>query len=276
MVIRQILNNNAVMAADKSQEVIVTGTGIGFKQMSGNVIDVTQVRNLKIYRCNKQIEDIHSIYERIPQKVFTVTEKIGAYVGNIKGKAFSANSMLILADHIYESLNRYEKGIILKNGLLYELKNFYMPEWEIGKFAVDLINSTFDVKLDENEAGFIALHIINISLENMNEAYDSVHIVNDIVKLVQYNMNHRFSEESWKYMRFIIHLKYFSVRVINKSVLTDKVDAKLLAFIKETYPRTYLCSEKVAQYISQKYKYNVDENEKIYLSLHIGSLIEAE
>nr|WP_238121518.1 PRD domain-containing protein [Ligilactobacillus salivarius] len=67
---------------------------------------------------------------------------------------------MALSDHIYSALERYNSGVELKNNLLWEIKRFYPKEFTVGKEALDIINKQFGIKLPEDEAGFITMHIV--------------------------------------------------------------------------------------------------------------------
>ncbi|HIZ38335.1 MAG TPA: CAT RNA binding domain-containing protein, partial [Candidatus Anaerobutyricum stercoris] len=69
MKIIRVLNTNAVVSMDScSQEIIITGAGIGFKKKKGEELDKSRVE--KIY-CLKSAEDNY----RLQQVVREISEK---------------------------------------------------------------------------------------------------------------------------------------------------------------------------------------------------------
>lgn len=69
-----------------------------------------------------------------------------------------------LTDHIHMAIHRIRHGILIKNMMLLDIKRFYEKEFLIGEYALKLMNKNFDVALPEDEAGFIALHMIDAQL----------------------------------------------------------------------------------------------------------------
>lgn len=123
-----------------------------------------------------------------------------------------------LADHIDAAINRVEEGITIKNLLIIDVKRFYPEEFELGKYGLNIINNKFGVSLPEDEAGFIALHIVNAEekYEDKNEVikmFEIIHLIEDIVRN-EYNVI--FDESNVYYFRFLTHLKFFAERLLSK------------------------------------------------------------
>lgn len=51
--------------------------------------------------------------------------------------------------------------MVFQNALLWEVKEYYVKEYEVGKMAQKLVKEREEVALSDDEAAFIALHIIN-------------------------------------------------------------------------------------------------------------------
>ena len=62
------------------------------------------------------------------------------------------------------AIERMKSGIQLENSLLGEIKKNYSAEFEVGKHAVDMMNQRLDLSLTYEEAGFIALHLVNAKI----------------------------------------------------------------------------------------------------------------
>lgn len=81
-------------------------------------------------------------------------------------------------------------------------------------------------------------------------------------------MRIEFSENSLQYDRFVTHLKYFVQRILNGSDYQSE-DDEIYRLVKEKYPKSYICSEKIQKLIEKKYNYTISNEEKGYLILHI-------
>src|SRR5699024_11104492 len=115
-----------------------------------------------------------------------------------------------LTDHIYSSIQRYHEGIPLKNKLQWEIKQYYKKEYDIGLEAVDLIKEETGISMLEDEAGFIAMHIVSSEMgdhvHNMNEI---TNFIQQIVNIVKYYFSIDFDSDDLTFYRFITHLKFF-------------------------------------------------------------------
>ena len=66
-----------------------------------------------------------------------------------------------LTDHIHTSIEQYKEGVYLKNHMLFEIKNFYPKEFELGLLTIKLIKEKYGINMEEDEAAFLALHIVS-------------------------------------------------------------------------------------------------------------------
>lgn len=72
-------------------------------------------------------------------------------------------------------MERKNQGIELPNALLWEIKNYYPEEYAVGIEALSIIVEKLNIVLSEDEAGFIAIHIVNAEMGNFNSrGYDIV------------------------------------------------------------------------------------------------------
>lgn len=112
---------------------------------------------------------------------------------------------ITLTDHISYALKLFDEGLNRPNALIWEIKKFYPKEFEIGLKALDLIQSETNKKLPEDEAGNIALHLINAQTNNSgNKVEDIAHqtkMIQDILNIIKYTYNIALNEKSLNYER---------------------------------------------------------------------------
>src|SRR5690625_7414382 len=89
------------------------------------------------------------------------------------------NVLVGLTDHISYAIMRYEEGHKINNVLLWDSKKFYPFEFKLGMMALDMIYYSTDIKMDEDEAGFIAMHIVSArdNTENIEHTSRSAQMV---------------------------------------------------------------------------------------------------
>ena len=275
MRIEKILNNNVVTSLNENnEEIIVMGRGIAFRKKCGDIIVKNNIE--KIFTLsnpnvnNKFIELISSI----PLEYTVVSEKIIRYAKAEIGKKLNDSIYLSLTDHIYNSIQRQKSGIVVTNALTWETKRLYKEEYNVGLKALKIINEEFDINLPPDEAAFIALHIVNASLdEEMPILMDMTRLIQEILNIVKYNFNIEFDEESLSYHRFVTHLKFFAQRLFNNKTINDEKDNDLFDMVKNKYSEAYKCVLKVQKFILEKHKYKLTKEEMLYLIIHTQKLV---
>ncbi|GEN89142.1 PRD domain-containing protein [Oceanobacillus sp. FSL W8-0428] len=277
MKIRKILNNSAVITRDSNnKEIIVMGKGIAYNKKNGDSIDQDKV--YKTFSADSQT--IHSriieMIDEIPVKYIDLSEQIINIAKEKLETPLNDSIYISLTDHIYTSIQRYHEGIPLKNKLQWEIKHFYQKEFEIGQEAVMLIKNETGISMLEDEAGFIAVHIVSAELDGeVHNSYQITNFIQQITHIVKYYFSIEFDVESLAYHRFVTHLKFFGHRIfLQNNKKENPLDNDLLEIIKEKYVQPYLCSLKIKEYVEQKYDYILDNDELLYLTIHIAKIIK--
>ncbi|WP_323088398.1 BglG family transcription antiterminator LicT [Allobaculum sp. JKK-2023] len=278
MNVEKVINNNLVRSRNlKGHEILVMGSGLGFKKKPGDEIDCLKVE--KIYRLDtpKEQQDLELILARAPLEVLQAVNEIVAYGKNSLHTELSDGLTISLADHISFAVKRHREGLDLRNALLSELRSFYPHEYEIGKVSLQIIQKYTGELLPEDEAGFIALHFINVTsqMNSMSETNEMMQLIRKILSLVEYDCQIELNRKSIQYERFVTHLKYFSRRLFaEKQGEETKTDPGLYQMIKSSYKKAYLCALKVANLTMTEYGKKLSDEELIYLSIHINRLID--
>ena len=277
MTVEKVINNNIVSAYDETgREVVVMGRGIGFGVKAGAVINQSKIE--KIFRIKSQsvAEQFKELLANMPLEHAQISNDIISYAKSTLKLKLNQSIYVTLTDHINFAIERYQKGINLENALLWEIKRFYTQEYELGKYAIDLIRERLHVSLPEDEAGFIALHFVNA--EYGTDIRDALHFPNqmkDILNIVTRELGIRLDEGSLHYERFITHVKFLLQRVYRKELLPDE-ESELAEMMKKKYSKEYACSEKIADYIEESAGGRLSAEEIMYLSIHIRRIAMAE
>lgn len=180
-----------------------------------------------------------------------------------------------ITDHLYAAIQRVKEGVRVRNLLLWDVKRLFPDEFSVGVSAVKKIKEKFNIDLGEDEAGNIALHLVNAQTESDNEdAYLMAELMQEIIQITSYYFKVQLDEESVYFYRFTTHLRFFASRIMNKRQLTDETDNELLLIIQKKYQNAYQCVEKIADFISKKYAYEMSNDEKLYLTIHIARLVQ--
>ncbi|QWU13111.1 transcriptional antiterminator, BglG family [Paenibacillus sophorae] len=270
MKIEGILNNNAVISTKEKQEVIIIGRGIGFKKRVGDDINEQQIHKIFTLENEDTMKKFKTLIADMPMEYMDISEKIIAYAKIKLGKKLNDSIYIHLTDHIYFAIERYKNNLPIKNGLLWEIRQIYKDEHEIGLEALNMICEKFGVLLPEDEAGFLALHIVNAELnEEMPVVKNMTKVMQEVLTIVRYHFKLDFNENSLSFYRFITHLKFFAHRLVKSNHYKSTSDDDLYNVIKVKYPDAYECSKKIKKFIESSYTYELTDEEMIYLTIHI-------
>lgn len=271
----KVLNNNVVVSEKGEQEVIVMGRGIAFHKRAGDDINEEQIEKVFTLEDEDITKKFKSLISDIPMEYMDISEKIIQYAKLKLGKKLNDSIYISLTDHIHFAIERHKDNLPIKNGLLWETKHLYKEEFEIGLEALNIICDQFNVILPEDEAAFIALHLVNAQLnEDMTNVMDMTKVIQDILTIVKYHLKMDFDENSLNYYRFVTHLKFFAHRLVKGTHYKNNNEDDLLQVIKDKYPEAYQCSEKIKRFVEKQYRYELTEEEILYLTIHIQRVVK--
>lgn len=272
MIIQRILTNNALITLDdEGKEQIVCGKGIGYKKHIGDEIDQAMINKVFILARSTLTKQLEQLLCDIPLEYIETSNKIIEMAWVDLGKKMNDSLLISLSDHLYATMQRFLDGVNISNGLLWDIKQFYEEEFEIGCKSLDLIEETFKVRLPEAEAAYIALHLVNAEMDdsNMEEVYNITKVIQDITNIVKYYFSIEFDTKSAYYYRFITHLKFFARRLFAKKQYQSEDDLDFLDVVKVKYETSYKCVCKIGTFLEKKYQYTLTDEEKLYLTIHV-------
>lgn len=269
MIIKKIFNNNAILARDSDKhEFVVMGCGIAFKKNVGEKVDENLIEKTFILKQKDASEKFKLLLEDIPTEHVSLCYDIIEYAKNILGVELNDYVYVTLTDHVSYALKLFDEGFNRPNPIIWEIKKFYPKEFSIGLKALELIEDELEKVLPEDEAGNIALHLINAQANNMNsdvkDIANQTKKIQDILNIVKYTYNIPLDEKSLNYERFVTHLRFFFQR-LNKKQEVKSEDDFLLKQVKVKYKKAYECMLKVQRYL----EIDLSDEEQLYLTIHI-------
>ena len=272
MIVEKVLNNNFVVSIEPKtrKEIILMGQGIAFGKKIGQEIDESKIEKRFMVEDKTLGDKIKKLINQIPEGVFEISDEIISYASKELDTKLDKQIYISLSDHIAFAIKS------LKNDLLNEIRRIHKKEFKVALWAVEYLNKRLGIDLPEDEAGFIALHFVNAAYnKNTTESITSTKIIKDILQIIRVNYGLEFNEDDLNYDRLLTHLKYFTKRIITNSKdesTSDKIFAKI---IENSYPEAYKCALKIKEYIENTYNYEVNEDEIIYLTMHIHRVVLA-
>jgi beta-glucoside operon transcriptional antiterminator len=268
--IHKILNNNVIITLnEQNQEMILMGRGIGFKKNIGDNYDplLTEKRFKISDENNGSTNDNTAV--NIPIEILATTEKIIEYVTAQVTCKLDDHLYLQLADHIQVAIMRFKQGLTIPNSFNWEMKKIYPKEYELGLYALTIIKQRLGITLPSDEAGLITFHIINAEQNrSISKLVNLIKITQQILDMIKDYFNLDYNEDSPYYQRFIIHLKFFAIRIINNNLILNGIDFPY-SLVKQQYQHAFQCTENIATFLLNHYQYQLTEEEKLFLTIYI-------
>lgn len=276
MVIKKVLNNGAVLTTNQDgEEIVALGKGIAFNKKAGDSIDKIKIYKIFIPFDERQRSILLKTIHETDPIFFQISQKIVDRLKREENLELADSVYITLTDHLATSVERGKKGLYLSNSFLWEIQNYYPKEFRYGLWALQLLNKQFDLNFPEDEAGFIAVHIINGELGNdISDFKKSIDFIKEVTKIVRYYFNIDIDYQSLAYNRFALHLKFFwKCMMYNKGNrnLGDLSD-EILKVIKLSDIDAYKCALKIKDFIAEKYNYQLTNEEVMYIAIHINKI----
>jgi beta-glucoside operon transcriptional antiterminator len=270
MKIFKSINNNIVSAFDdEGREVVVIGKGIGYKAREGAVIPPEHITKIFVMSSQDNTNRLKELLEALPIAYIELTDEILTYAKEHLQRRLNESAYFTLADHISFSVTRLRQGMDFQNVLLSEIRRFYSREFEVGQYALALIEQRLGIVMPEDEAASIALHIFNAEYDiSVSDAFHATQLLNHILDMVAEETGPAVDESDYYCERFITHLKFLTQRIVKNEALPE-TDDDFHEFIRRRYPAELACGERVAAYVAEQFDYRMPPEHTASLAIHI-------
>ena len=273
MKIIKVINNNTVCVKDhKGKELIVAGKGIGYAKKYGDEVDRSQIQKTYFITDSKLQKKMIDLLSEIPDEYIVVTNDMVSYIKENLKCILNESLLVTLSDHIYFAIERKKQGIEFTNPLMQSIQTCYPNELELGRYCVEQINQRLNIRLHPDEAGFIAMHIINARLDtNMSQVYDIAKMINSCAEIVDHYYGGRVDHTSHVYENFMNHLKYLAQRLHKNETLPQTLsgDDDFSEAIKRSCKKHYKCARCIQEYILKTYAKSINDDELLTLTIHL-------
>ncbi len=277
MIIKKIFNNNAILAEDSANlECVILGKGIAFQKKPGTVVDESRIDKIFVLKSDETVDMFCQLMKEVPVNRLELTVKIVEQAQKDLDARFDEMIYIGLADHINYALNRYKEGVNFGNVMLWEIKKFYSDEYKAALKSLEIIQYYEDIRLEEDEAGLIALHFVNSQMEGggKNQALQIMQVLQEMTAMVETEFGIRLNRDSISYGRFLTHLKFLVKRIINADLYTGQEEDILYHQIVKKYKDAFQCSQRLCRFLENKYQVEISVEEILYLTLHLQRVIK--
>lgn len=268
-VIRNINNNVSLCIDSKGKEVVVFGKGLGFCKAPCE-IELNRIERTFYNLDNQYIDMLNDI----SSTSIKLADKVIHFVIDKLSCELNANLLFSLADHIDFAIERYKKNVNVQLPIINDIEHLYEVEMEAGRYALDLIRLELEIDLPDEEAACIALNIINSEYNQIkNDSTINEQVIKDITSMIEKCFDIVINRKSFSYSRFVTHMYYLFKRDSdNKQINSENV--KLYQTLEQVYPDTFGCVRKISDYLNETKKWELSDEECLYLILHVNRLCE--
>lgn len=270
MKITKKLNNNVALAVDGAgKELVVFGTGIGFRDVPYILTDLSKIQ--------RTFYDVKAGYVELagnlPEDMILLAADIVELAQYELDCELNPNLPFTLADHLNFALERFKGGLEVFTPLAYDAAHFYPREVALGRRALELIQERKGVALPACEAVNIALHLVNGELEHsdMHATLAATRVIQDITQIIEQDLRLKLDTESFNYSRFVMHIRYLLQRLEQDDQEVSGMSGALRHLALE-HPSVYSCALKVRDYLSAHCGRQCNQDELLYLFMHINRL----
>jgi len=274
----KVLNSSVVLVEDEDKkEYIIFGKGIGYGKKRGNIVERQSADQFFMPVDDTRVQEVVEMLNAIPPVFLEITQNIIEHAKTVLDATFNNNIYFVLMDHLYFSVQRIKKGMVITNKVFWEIKTYYPKEFSIGLYGIELIEKKLNLILPEEEAANIAFHLVNAQSKDIDyrESMQAAKLIDVVVNIVKYILKLDFADEDIHYQRFIIHLKFFAERFFTGKMLNNEDDILFLQ-MSTHYPKAMACAMKIKDYINQHYKKELSNEEIAYLAIHIHRLLSKD
>ncbi|HBN55207.1 MAG TPA: transcription antiterminator LicT [Lachnospiraceae bacterium] len=270
MIVHKVLNNNIVSSLDeRGREVLLVGRGLGWQAKPGEAIDKKKIDKIFRMDTGASTEKLKQLFLEVDVEVIELSARIIDYARETLKKKLNKNVYITLTDHISFAIERMKQGITFRNALQWETSKLYPAEYAIGLYALELLQKTMQLEFPKDEAGSIALHIVNAEYDcNMNYTQQMTEIIQNSLNIVRYAFHMEFDEQSLDYQRFTTHLLFFAQRALDHKLMDGGPD-EMYELMKKKNPRQFRCAEKIQDYLKKQYNFTLSAEEITFLTVHI-------
>ena len=213
----------------------------------------------------------------VPEQYLEIARRVVRTAREEEGLKINDILYVTLTDHINSALERFQSGLVLKNMMKIDIQRFYAKEYKVGRQAIRWIHAATGTDLGEDEAAFIAMHIVASELDGsaVPDIGKITELINSILQIVRLHFGIQLREDSVSYQRFITHLKFFSARVFDKTPYQDTMQEIYQVLVTQN-EYAFSGVKKVAGLIKMQYDYTLSIDEQLYLLIHIKRILDEE
>lgn len=273
----KVLNNSLVLALDdEGRETILMGKGIGFHKAAGYEFHKDEVEKVFVLKDRSISRSIIRLAAEIDSVYFEIVKSVIDYAISKYHMKLMDHIYLSLTDHIAFAVRRVREGTLLPNFYTRDMQKYNPDEFEIGKYALRLVEDQLGIVLPVDEAGNIAFHFINAQIDHpFNETNLRItQLTEDVLNLVKYYYRIEYDESCVTYTRFATHVRLFAQRFVANQQLPEDANRLLYDQIAPVCTSEFACVDRINRFVQERFGVSLTNQEALFLVVHIHCVLE--
>ena len=270
MKVLKAINNNVVSCLDDDgKELVVMGRGLGFRAKPGDTLSPQQVE--KIFRMDspEEFSRLKQLFSSLDPELLDLCSGVIEYANRILGRRLNETIYLTLTDHIQFAIQRCRQRLSLTSALETEVRVFYPEEFLIGRYALEQIASRMRVRLPDDEAASIALHLVNAEYDrSMNVTMRAAQALPPILRILEEDPALKLDRESLSFDELVVHLKFMAIQAFTGEA-PDRDDPAVTQAVIQAFPAAFRCAQTVVRYLTGQSGNPISQAEQAYLAICI-------
>lgn len=266
----KILNHNAVIVheQDTNSTLLILNTGVGFGKKINEYIEIDGIET--VYHIQPMsskgktdvlLHNLDPIYIEISSDIMMKAKETFEDIDE--------NKLLPLADHIAFAINRMQNKMKITNPFSNEIRLLYPEEWKIAAKSREIIFNKLGHLINDDEIGFITLHLHSTQEISNDDAFIMAIIVNESIREIEKEYDIEIDLNSLSYSRLMLHMKYLIARLHEDEVITLDMED----YTKESIPDSYALAVRIIKRIEDSLNREVPVIETGYLAMHIDRIL---
>ncbi len=272
--ITKVLNHNTILAVrvEDNQECMIMGKGVGFGKKISERIEVREEDTVYFLKEPTERGNARDIIKSVSPDCLEIANEVLNEAEKIFGK-IDRSILFPMADHIAYAVKRIRNHEQISNPLTEDIRALFHMEYKAAQCVAPILKKQFQVEVDEDEIGYIALHVHSaIEDEKVSQAMQIALVVRECVSLVEEEMGRKINVMSLSYNRLMNHVRYMAARVLKK----ESLKLSMNDYMKVKFPESYKIAEKVFEQTGNRLKCTLEEAEIGYLAMHIERVTSGE
>lgn len=272
--ITKVLNHNTILAVrqEDNQEYMIMGKGIGFGKKVSERIETRPVDTIYSLQETNERGNAKQMAKSISPICLEIANEVLNEAEKVFGK-IDRNILFPMADHIEYAIKRIQNHEQISNPLTDDIRVLFHMEYKVAKRVEPILWEQLQVQIEEDEIGYIALHIHSaIENEKVSQAMMVASAVRECITAVEQATGRSIDVLSLSYNRLMNHVRYMVARAMNG----EHLKLNMNDYMEVKFPQAFQIAESVCRQVEKSLKCTLDEVEIGYLAMHIERVTSGE